>query len=1069
MNEMMDQEDVGQALTPEQQMLCDQLPKAACWADAARFLRIDIGGVLAPQRLQAAFDSLLARQPMMLARLAKAPGFHGLRQFTGVGERFPLTVQTSPASEADIQAQVTEWAQRAFVPGESAALQAVLYALPEQRWTLVLGAARCSLDDRALGLIYEQLLLAYEHGELPEDEEAGEFSQYLEWRSEVILDEDAATARTYWQEHLKGVNATLSTPWLAARRADAVASEAATLHTSLDAALVTGLQNLAQSLEQPLALLMQSAWALLLARLSGRDEVLLGWRHDGREDYPYFAGAVGVFEKTLPLNLSVNTEQSFAQWLPSLAAHLEEHRTWQEYWAPELQPAAARPAYGFAVQHLSPAQSVAAPQWSAQGVETGRGDVFELLMQLQQTAEGDVRGLALEYAVQRYSAASMQVLLEQYRTLLGNLLGDADVPLGQVSLLSEAERQRALAFNPAAQACADTRLLPQRIAAWAHSTPEALALTDEAASLTYAQLQAQVERLAAALHAEGVSSGSVVALALPRSAALVVAMLAIWRVGAAYLPLDRQWPLVRQQLMLEQAGAEWLLAEPAQLSEWPASAINVRTLEQLLENAAAAAPERETQGADLAYVLFTSGSTGVPKGVLIEHRQLFNYTASVSTALGLNALRHFGFSSTVAADLGNTALFGALFNGAALHVASDEQMQDARLFAEYLQRHAIDCLKIVPSHLAALLDSDTACLPQTLVLGGEAIAAPLLQRIAQVRGDCQVFNHYGPTETTVGVLVHKIVPGQDAGRLGQVLDNNNVYVLDTHHQLAPVGALGELYVGGAQLFRGYVNVEPEDGLLIDNPFIEGQRLYRTGDLARYLAEGGIVLHGRRDHQIKVRGFRIELSEVEAQLLRDPAVAEALVIAGDSAEQGLQAFVVARHGLSADGLREQLAQQLPAVMVPQQIRLLERLPRLANGKIDRKALQQLASQGIEEDYLAPRDALEQLLAGRMAQLLGQERLGVERDFFAAGGHSLLVIKLVAGIRKLLQCEIHPGVVFDHPTVAGLAHALRSQEATPGQLDKLAQARVRLESMSPEEKALLTEKARQLQAAKVAQDV
>jgi hypothetical protein len=191
-----------------------------------------------------------------------------------------------------------------------------------------------------------------------------------------------------------------------------------------------------------LALLMQSAWALLLARLSGRDEVLLGWRHDGREDYPYFAGAVGVFEKTLPLNLSVNTEQSFAQWLPSLAAHLEEHRTWQEYWAPELQPAAARPAYGFAVQHLSPAQSVAALQWSAQGVETGRGDVFELLMQLQQTAEGDVRGLALEYAVQRYSAASMQVLLEQYRTLLGNLLGDADVPLGHVCCRSVLPRGR---------------------------------------------------------------------------------------------------------------------------------------------------------------------------------------------------------------------------------------------------------------------------------------------------------------------------------------------------------------------------------------------------------------------------------------------------------------------------------------------------------------------------------------------------------------------------------------------------------------------------------------------------
>ena len=1070
MNEVvMEQQDVGQALTPEQQMLCEQLPGAACWADAARFLRIDIAGELDVARLQAAFDQVLAQQPMLLARLAKAPGFHGLRQFSAAAERFPLTVQNAAASEADIQAQLTEWAQRAFLPGESAGAQAVLYALPEQRWALVLGAARHSLDDNALTLVYQQLLRAYEQCEWPEDEESGEFGQYLEWRSEVILDEDAATARAYWQAQLNGVDATLSTPWLAARESTVSGADSASLNKPLDASLVAGLEHLAQTVAQPVTVLMQSVWWLLLARLSGRDEVLMGWRHDGREDYEYFSGAIGVFEKTLPLNLPVEAERSFAQWLPTVAARLEEHRLWQEYWAPELQPAAARPAYGFALHRQAQPVAIGATRYTAQPVETGRGGVFELLLQVQLNAENVASAVALEYAAQRYSAASMQALLDQYITLLGQLVADANVPLRAISLLSEAERQRLLSINPSARAWAETPLLPQRIAEWARSTPEALALTDEAGRLNYAQLQAQVERLAAGLHAEGVGRDSVVALALPRSAALVVAMLAIWRVGAAYLPLDRQWPLARQQLMLEQARAGLLLTDATQIAEWPGSALPVRSIDQLLAADAASVPAHETQGSDLAYVLFTSGSTGTPKGVLIEHQHLLNYTASVSSALGLDGHRHFGLTSTVAADLGNTTLFGALFNGAALHVASDEQMQDAQAFAGYVQARAVDCLKIVPSHLAALLDSDTPRLPRTLVLGGEAIAAHLIQRIAQVRSDCQVFNHYGPTETTVGVMVHKVAPGQGAGLLSQVLDNNQVYVLDAQQQLAPVGVVGELYVGGAQLFRGYVNVEAEAGLLIDNPFISGERLYRTGDLARYLPERAIVLHGRRDHQIKVRGFRIELTEVEAQLLRQPSVQEAVVIAGDSPEQGLQAFVVARESLAADSLREQLAQQLPAVMVPQQIRFIERLPRLANGKIDRKALQQLADQGVDDDYVAPRDALETLLAGRMAQLLGQDRLSIERDFFAAGGHSLLVIKLVAGIRKLLQCEIHPGVVFDHPTVAGLAQALRGQEASPGQLDKLAQARVRLESMSPEEKALLTEKARQLQAAKVAQDV
>ena len=285
-----------------------------------------------------------------------------------------------------------------------------------------------------------------------------------------------------------------------------------------------------------------------------------------------------------------------------------------------------------------------------------------------------------------------------------------------------------------------------------------------------------------------------------------------------------------------------------------------------------------------------------------------------------------------------------------------------------------------------------------------------------------------------------------------------------------MGVLGEVYLGGAQLCRGYLNAEADGQTFIQSPFDPAQRLYRTGDLARYRADGAIQLHGRRDQQVKVRGFRIELAEIETELLRMPQVAEALVLPAASGEQGLLAFVVARQGSSAgllDAVRTGLSARLPSVMVPQHLQLIEQFPRLANGKIDRKALQQLAGAAAQDQDAAPRDALEQLLAARMAQLLGLERLGIDRDFFAAGGHSLLVIKLVAGIRKLLQCDIHPGLVFDHPTVASLALALRAVESSPGQLEKMAQVRLRMEAMSPEEKALLTEQARQLQASKVAQ--
>ncbi|WP_439862471.1 non-ribosomal peptide synthetase [Pseudomonas antarctica] len=1042
--------DAGLALLVEQQQHLDARQTGASWGDLAHCLKLDIHGELDPLRLQHALDSLVVRHEALAAQFAPVSGYHGLRQRVAAAETVSLTQWTQVASPQQVSARQQHWLQQPLP-----LVAALLQRLETDHWQLLVGVARHAVDAATLALLQQELLAAYAQQGFAE-EEPGQFSQYLEWRSEVIFDEDAETAKAYWQQYLQASEPLVNGPDLPYRLASSDVAPAERLSVPLDQTLLARLRTQGQ----PLDVLMQAAWWVLLARISGRESFLGGWRHDARQDYEFFSHSLGLFEKTLPLAIHIDPASTFRDLVGTLAAQLDQHRTWQEYWSPLAFPQQAAPAIGFSRRQVSAPHAVAGLVWAGSDLPP-RAPAFEFALQLDMADTGEPQAVSLDFNPACYSAHAAETLLGQYRQLLRSIADTPDETVARLNLLDADEKSRLLALNPPAQAM-DALLLPQRIAAWASQTPDAVALVAAGQTLSYAALDARTAQLSAELLRQGVSAGSIVGLALPRSVELVVAILATWRAGAAYLPLDPQWPAARQAEIARHAAASLILMAQAPSQGDPLAAFKVLKVAAASLDAPVA-QAASVQSRDVAYVLFTSGSTGQPKGVVIEHGALLNYTASSSQQLGLAACRHVAFSSTVAADLGNTALFGALYNGAALHIADDATLQDPEGFAGFLRNNRIDCLKIVPSHLSALLEADSAVLPDTLVLGGEAIGAGLVQRIRQLRPDCRVFNHYGPTEATVGVMVHPLLPGDDLSHgvpLTHVLPGNQVFVLGADAQLLATGELGELFIGGQQLCRGYLNGQAD--AFIQSPLVGGERLYRTGDLARYRVEGGVQLYGRRDHQVKVRGFRIELAEIEAQLLRFPEVSEAVVVL---AHEEPQAFVVLRaaadEALLAQ-LKTRLAQQLPAAMVPRQVLSLERMPRLPNGKVDRNALQQAQPVAARAVYVAPRDALEELLSTRMAQLVGLERLSIDEDFFAVGGHSLLVIKLVAGIRKLLHCEIHPGVVFDHPSVAELAGVLRARESVPGQLEKIAQARLRLDAMSPEQKAALMEKARQLQA-------
>jgi amino acid adenylation domain-containing protein len=487
-----------------------------------------------------------------------------------------------------------------------------------------------------------------------------------------------------------------------------------------------------------------------------------------------------------------------------------------------------------------------------------------------------------------------------------------------------------------------------------------------------------------------------------------------------------------------------------------------------------------TEG-NAAYVIYTSGSTGKPKGVLVEHRQLVNYVFGVSERLRPEPGSGFALVSSIAADLGHTSIFPALCGGSTLHVITRERAMDAKALGEYFRRHSVDYLKIVPSHLAALLacgEDGAGVIPRRcLVLGGEASSYALIGRVRSLDGGCRVLNHYGPTETTVGVLTREVREAETGGLeatvpLGRPLPNARAYVLDGQMRPVPAGLVGELYIGGRCVSRGYVG---RPGMTAErfapDPFGEepGARLYRTGDLARYRDDGEIEFLGRIDHQIKLRGFRIELGEIEAAIRDYPGVAAAAVLFdGREDHQRLIAYVVAARrswqnieshdaggydveALDVEGLARHLRERLPSYMVPSAFVPLEALPLTPNGKLDRRALPAPPEpgDGVGDSYVEPRTAVERVVAELFGGLLGAGRVGAVDDFFALGGHSLLATRALSRVREVFGVELPLRALFESPTVEGLARAVEAAERRAGQAEKIARLWLRVQEMTAQQ--------------------
>jgi amino acid adenylation domain-containing protein len=780
-------------------------------------------------------------------------------------------------------------------------------------------------------------------------------------------------------------------------------------------------------------LVLLTCWQCLLQRTMSIETITVGYMADGR-GYAELESAVGLFARCLPLSGDVSNDVPFVDAISQLASAIRDAKQWGECFDWRLIPqdrAGRTPSLPLVFEHQD---------WRARHVVQNVSfeieeawacvDRFKLKLCWSGSPE-DFGDVWLEYDAGAFRETDVTRLASQLETLFAAAAANPETPLGQLRLLPASQEDEIVAqFGRAPNTAPSVALVHQRFERHAAEGPEATAVVCEEISLTYAELNGRSNQLAHYLRTVGVGPDVLVGLCVERSVDVAVGILGILKAGGAYVPLDPHLPPARLAVMLEDSGAAVVVSRTSLAGLLPSS-VRLVLLDAARKVLDALPTTNATSGigpANLAYVLFTSGSTGKPKGVAIEHQQLASYVDAVSARLDVPPGAAFATVTTYAADLGNTAIYPALTSGGCLHILTEERAADPNAFADYAERHTIDVLKIVPSHLRALLSGTRPMrvLPrQRLVLGGEACPWDLVDEVRRLAPACLVFNHYGPTETTVGATVYRIPdngarPPAATVPIGAPLDHARAYALDRHLQIVPLWVTGELHIGGAGVARGYL----ADSALTQQKFIPdpwgthtGARMYKTGDRVRMLPGGVIEFLGRIDNQVKIRGFRVELGEVEASLRRHPSVKDVAILAHDDGTgTRLSAFLVHRDGPrpTAAGLRAFLQEQgLPDYMIPTSFIGLEALPLTSNGKVDRQRLPTLlelpASHGAETEGLTE---WESIVAEIWQQLLGVDQVQTRDNFYDLGGHSLMAIQVVTALERRVRVQISPRDLVFH---------------------------------------------------------
>ncbi|MSU97441.1 amino acid adenylation domain-containing protein, partial [Pseudomonas mandelii] len=1030
-------------------------------------LALRLRGQLSVAVLQRALDALWSRHEALRSVFVTEEGEVQVRLLPS-DQGLPLRridLQDEPFGEAGAEAELarlcTEEARAPFDLATGPLIRACLIRVPvassADEHVLLLTQHHIVSDGWSLGILLPELSALYtafsNQQASPLPPLAIQYPDYAAWQRQWLSGERLNDQAAYWKQALANAPTLLDLP-TDRRRPEQQSVVGASVSIDLSAELTTALKRFSQQQGVTLFMTVLSAWAAVLSRLSGQEDIVIGAPSANR-GHCDIEPLIGFFVNTLALRIDLGDNPSVAELIARVrerALKAQDHQDLPFEQVVEITQPPRRLSHTPLFQVVFAWQNHDAGQWALPGLEASPvGSSYEVArfdLELNLAEAGDRIVGALGYATALFDAATIERHVGYLKTVLAEMARDASQTVAQIDLLEWSERTLLLkTWNSMDEADPAHLCMHHLFEAQVARSPEATALVFEGEAVSYGDLNVRANRLAHRLIASGVRPDQRVAICVERSAAMVVGLMAILKAGGAYVPLDPEYSGERLAFILGDTAPVLVLADTAGRQAL-GDALQAFTVLDPNEVQAETDANPQVPGLtpnNLAYIIYTSGSTGQPKGVMVEHAQVVRLFDTTHADFGFAASDVWCLFHSFAFDFSVWELWGALRYGGTLVLVPHAIARSPQAFYELICEQGVTVLNQTPSAFTALMEYAQPSSDQLryVIFGGEALQPSTLRDWYRVRGESapQLVNMYGITETTVHVTYYPLTSAdaqQDDSVIGRRLPDLTLYLLDAFCQPVPRGAVGEMYVGGAGVARGYLN-RPEltAERFLHDPFAgkADARMYRSGDLARYLPNGDLAFLGRNDDQVKIRGFRIELGEIAARLAEHPAIREAVVVAqGEKTDKRLVAYVVAQPevedtsvdaeaGLTLAGvLRDYLSRRLPDYMVPSAFVQMESFPLTGNGKLDRRALPAPESDAFAHAaYEAPLGETEVALAGIWSELLGVEHVGRHDNFFALGGHSLLAVRLIERLRRQgLSLAVRD--LFQTPVLSVLATTL-----------------------------------------------